>query len=270
MFDALTGRKLTVTTPNSRHCPASRLFGLCLFSDQPPTPNISAALNLDSRQVAAEGSQMNKFVRSALVTALIAGFAGVVWAPDSAAAHPAAVDGTGGGTASNMPATIVTTKLEAAPQGEMHPAAGPNDVSAIPIRNGFSTKCLETNNDVGYNGAKVQQWSCVGQSAALWDFEFVGYYGFDFLYRIHHHDHPGKCLEIPDWSRDNGARAQLWDCVGQSSAVWREHIYGDTFTLINWNSNKCLEMPDWSTADGAIAQQWDCVGQSSAEWYHYA
>jgi Ricin-type beta-trefoil lectin domain-like len=149
-------------------------------------------------------------------------------------------------------------------------AAGPNDVSAIPIRNGFSTKCLETNNDVGYNGAKVQQWSCVGQSAALWDLEFVRYENFDFVYYIHHHDHPGKCLEIPDWSHDNGARAQLWDCVGQSSALWRKHIYGDTFILVNVSSGKCLEMPDWSTADGAIAQQWDCVGQSSAEWYHYA
>ncbi|OLB78684.1 MAG: hypothetical protein AUI14_12435 [Actinobacteria bacterium 13_2_20CM_2_71_6] len=62
---------------------------------------------------------MKKFVRSALVTALIAGFAGVLWAPDSAAAHPAAVDGTGGGTTSNVPATIVTTKLEAVPQGDM-------------------------------------------------------------------------------------------------------------------------------------------------------
>jgi hypothetical protein len=90
----------------------------------------------------------------------------------------------------------------------------------VPIRNGFSHKCLETNDDAGYNGAKIQQWSCVGQAAALWDFEFVGWYGLDFLYRIRHHDHPGKCMEIPDWSLADGAQAQQWDCVGQSSAEW--------------------------------------------------
>ncbi|MEU8465651.1 RICIN domain-containing protein [Streptomyces sp. NPDC029003] len=79
-----------------------------------------------------------------------------------------------------------------------------------------------------------------------------------------------KCLEIKDWSTQNGAPAQQWSCGNnQANQVWQVTVDPDmpnVVTLRSPNSGKCLEIGDWSTANGAPARQWDCTGKVNQKW----
>jgi len=108
----------------------------------------------------------------------------------------------------------------------------------------------------------------------------------------------GRCIDVPNGSRNNGTRVQLYDCNGQSQQAWTYtssrqltvfgnlcldaagsgngsaiQIYscnGQTNQQWNVNSNgtitgvqsgRCLDV--WSTANGAQVQLWDCSGQAN-------
>ncbi|WP_433788538.1 RICIN domain-containing protein [Actinoplanes sp. CA-252034] len=140
----------------------------------------------------------------------------------------------------------------------------------VAVRNGVSGKCLETDDNAGANEAPIQQWACGDQPAARWDLEQVGNNGADPVYRMRHHAHPTKCIEIPDGSTANGAVAQLWECGNQPTAqwVWR-HLGAGRYNVVNVLTGKCLEMNDATTENGANAQQWTCGGQAAATWYRF-
>ncbi|MFI1800975.1 RICIN domain-containing protein [Streptomyces sp. NPDC020379] len=77
----------------------------------------------------------------------------------------------------------------------------------------------------------------------------------------------GKCLEIENSSRSNGAKAQQWDCNGQAGSRWYTRDAGGGYRyIVNQNSGKCLEIENSSGRNGAKAQQWDCNGQAGAKW----
>ncbi|MER7768620.1 RICIN domain-containing protein [Kitasatospora sp. NPDC096140] len=76
----------------------------------------------------------------------------------------------------------------------------------------------------------------------------------------------GKCLEIADWSTDNGAPARQWDCTGGANQRWDYVPDSGGFRLVNRNSGKCLEIADWSRDNGAPARQWDCTGGWNQHW----
>ncbi|MFI6469841.1 RICIN domain-containing protein [Streptomyces sp. NPDC050516] len=77
-----------------------------------------------------------------------------------------------------------------------------------------------------------------------------------------------KCLEIDGSSAANGARAQQWDCNGQSGAVWvtKPTSDGTYVNLVNASSGKCLEVADSRKDNGAPVQQWNCAGVTTQEW----
>ncbi|MER7585758.1 RICIN domain-containing protein [Kitasatospora sp. NPDC097691] len=78
----------------------------------------------------------------------------------------------------------------------------------------------------------------------------------------------GKCLEIADWSTDNGAPARQWDCTGGANQRWDYRQANGIMMLVNHNSGKCLEIADWRTDDGAPARQWDCTGGWNQGWLY--
>ncbi|MEU8663956.1 RICIN domain-containing protein, partial [Actinoplanes philippinensis] len=138
----------------------------------------------------------------------------------------------------------------------------------VALRNGVSGKCLETNDNAGANEAPIQQWTCGDQPAARWDLELIGSNGADPVYRMRHHAHPAKCIEIPDASPANGAVAQLWDCGDQPTAQWIWRPLGaGRYNVVNAQTGKCLEMNNATTDNGAKAQQWTCGGQAAATWH---
>ncbi|UFR06905.1 RICIN domain-containing protein [Streptomyces sp. Go40/10] len=80
-------------------------------------------------------------------------------------------------------------------------------------------------------------------------------------------NHSGKCLEIANSSKRNGARAQQWTCNGQAGAKWKlRSLGGGRAEIINARSGKCLEIENSSKRNGARAQQWTCNGQAGAKW----
>lgn len=83
----------------------------------------------------------------------------------------------------------------------------------------------------------------------------------------------GKCLEIENSSRDNGAHAQQWSCVGQEGAVWYAEQVANggwpapvRLRIRNYYSNKCLVIENSSNSNGAGAVLWDCNGQAGSLW----
>jgi len=111
----------------------------------------------------------------------------------------------------------------------------------------------------------------------------------------------GRCIDVPNFSRDNGTRVQLYDCHGMSNQAWtytsnRElRVYGDMCldaggsgngapiqiyschggpnqqwnvnsngTISGVQSGRCLDV--WSTANGAQVQLYDCHGQPNQRW----
>ncbi|MDI5940928.1 ricin-type beta-trefoil lectin domain protein, partial [Micromonospora sp. DH15] len=108
----------------------------------------------------------------------------------------------------------------------------------------------------------------------------------------------GRCVDVPNASRANGTRVQLWDCNRQSNQSWtytstkQLRVYGDMCldaagtgngaavqiygchgqanqqwnvnsngTVSNVQSGRCLDV--WSTANGAQIQLYDCHGQTN-------
>jgi poly(hydroxyalkanoate) depolymerase family esterase len=106
----------------------------------------------------------------------------------------------------------------------------------------------------------------------------------------------GRCIDVPNASRNNGTRVRLYDCNRQSNQAWtytsnkQLRVYGDRCldaagsgngaavqiytchgqTNQQWNINsngtisgvqsgRCLDV--WSTANGAQVQLYDCHGQ---------
>ena len=80
-----------------------------------------------------------------------------------------------------------------------------------------SGKCLEIENSSWNNGARAQQWDCLGQPGMYW-LIYENPQGSGTFRVVNYASR--KCLEIENSSYNNGARAQQWDCVGQRGAVW--------------------------------------------------
>ncbi|MCO1575667.1 RICIN domain-containing protein [Crossiella sp. SN42] len=132
-----------------------------------------------------------------------------------------------------------------------------------------SQKCLETANNTGHNGARVQQWNCAAQPAAYWIFNLHHHNGTVPVYWIQHKEHPAQCLKIAGPSSANGARAELYTCAGQREAYWELRLKEDDpryAYLRNELTGKCLQIAGASQANGAVAEQWDCQGQQNAYW----
>ncbi|MGW4747737.1 RICIN domain-containing protein [Streptomyces sp. NPDC004290] len=78
----------------------------------------------------------------------------------------------------------------------------------------------------------------------------------------------GKCLEIVNSSKDNGALAQQWTCGSQAGVVWqfRPTTTAGVYEIVNANSGKCLEIRNSSKDNGGPAQQWTCTGINTQRW----
>ncbi|PZG18712.1 lipase [Micromonospora craterilacus] len=111
----------------------------------------------------------------------------------------------------------------------------------------------------------------------------------------------GRCIDVPNASRSNGTRVQLYDCNRQSNQSWtytankQLRVYGDMCldaagsgngaavqiyschnqTNQQWNVNsngtitgvqsgRCLDV--WSTSNGAQVQLYDCHGQANQQF----
>ncbi|MCA6095514.1 RICIN domain-containing protein [Streptomyces sp. SCA3-4] len=140
------------------------------------------------------------------------------------------------------------------------------DVVPVPpaaVTNTNSRLCLVVENGGKADGARAFQGDC---GAGHWKIRWAGTaersgsdpngpVTFTNEYRITHTD-SGKCLEIADSRKDDGAPAQLWDCrEGLKTQLW-ELDPQNPGRIVNRNSGKALEVENSSLRPGAHVQQW--------------
>lgn len=77
----------------------------------------------------------------------------------------------------------------------------------------------------------------------------------------------GRCVDVDGWSRDNGAKIQIWKCGNsQNNQLWRLQKTGDYYLIISLNSGKCLDVSGSSRDNNAVVHQWDCHGGENQQW----
>jgi Ricin-type beta-trefoil lectin domain len=79
--------------------------------------------------------------------------------------------------------------------------------------------------------------------------------------------HSQKCLDVPQWSLNDGMPVVQWACNGGDNQTWNiEHTSDGYSRLIARHSGKCLDVRDASTEDGAAIIQWSCHGGANQQW----
>ncbi|MGK5728119.1 RICIN domain-containing protein [Streptomyces sp. URMC 124] len=140
------------------------------------------------------------------------------------------------------------------------------DVVPVPptvVTNTNSSLCLVVEGDGKSNGARALQGDC---GSGHWKIRWAGTaersgsdptgpVTFTNEYRITDTD-SGKCLEIADSRKDDGAPAQTWDCRdGLKTQLWELDSHNPG-RIVNRNSGKALEVENSSLRSGARVQQW--------------
>ena len=80
----------------------------------------------------------------------------------------------------------------------------------------LSKKCLEVEDQLASNGARVRQGKFQRKPHQLWVITRLP----NGSYRIHNW-HSGKCLDLLGWAGHNGASLGQWQCDGESKQQWK-------------------------------------------------
>jgi hypothetical protein len=89
-----------------------------------------------------------------------------------------------------------------------------------------SDKCLTVNGYAWWDGATLDQWTCVGQSNQKWSGAFV-----DGFYEVHFSQaNPTKCITVHQESTANGAIVNQWQCLYQANQAWQVQTAGPAAT----------------------------------------
>jgi len=77
----------------------------------------------------------------------------------------------------------------------------------------------------------------------------------------------GKCLEVKDWSKNNGANVQQWQWHGGDNQWWKfVPLNGGYYRIECKNSGKCLDVEGRSNKSGANVQQFQWNGGNNQQW----
>jgi hypothetical protein len=115
--------------------------------------------------------------------------------------------------------------------------AAPQAVGAIRyVKNLYTGKCLTVNQQGTANGAKINQYTCVGQTNQQW--QFINRQG-TFFYELKNVK-SGKCLDDPGFSETNGTQLDQWTCTGSWNQWWVENFgrQSNTFEAVEAPSGK--------------------------------
>jgi hypothetical protein len=77
----------------------------------------------------------------------------------------------------------------------------------------------------------------------------------------------GKCLEVADWKRDDGAAIQQWRYHGGENQVWVLRGVGQAgFAIVSLHTGKCIEVPRASLLDNEPLLQAEYIGRGHQQW----
>lgn len=82
----------------------------------------------------------------------------------------------------------------------------------------------------------------------------------------------GKCLHVPEETRNNGVQLRTWDCIGKDHLKWEyvavtegRYSYATQYFLLrNQMTRKCAAVHKGQNHDGAWVVQWDCPPSGEA------
>ncbi len=89
------------------------------------------------------------------------------------------------------------------------------------------------------------------------------------MYVMYKNGLSGKCLDVLDFSVENGGNVGQWDCWAGPPQLWLKEPserYKGWFKLKNKHSGKCLEVTGFSTVDGGNVAQFDCWDGPHQVW----
>ena len=79
--------------------------------------------------------------------------------------------------------------------------------------------------------------------------------------------HSQKCLDVPEWSLNDGMPVVQWACNGGDNQTWSVEPASDGYSrVIARHSGKCLDVSGASTDDRADIIQWQCHGGENQHW----
>ncbi len=77
----------------------------------------------------------------------------------------------------------------------------------------------------------------------------------------------GKCMDVKDWSKDNGATIQIWECHFGDNQIWVLESAGSGYYRIkSKHSGKCLDVKGASKDDKARIQLYSCHGKENQQF----
>ena len=121
------------------------------------------------------------------------------------------------------------------------------------VRGVASKRCLDVPNSSVSNGAKIQIWTCNGNTNQKWAHtsgRALMAYGT-------------KCLDADGNGKRRGTAVILWTCNGRTNQQWKVKSNG---TIVGVASGLCLDVTGARTAKGTKIQLWTCKGGSNQKW----
>lgn len=117
------------------------------------------------------------------------------------------------------------------------------------IYNPASGRCIDNSTP---NNTPLQLWDCTGSAQQTW------------------HAMPdtsirsvGRCLDVVNGSRDNGAGIQLADCNGTGAQQFQ---FDSAHRLVNLQAGKCVTIKDAPGVNGARLYLWTCGTAATQKW----
>ncbi len=130
------------------------------------------------------------------------------------------------------------------------------------LRAVHSNKCLDVNAAGVANGVNIQQYSCNGTGAQLFELQAVSS-GF---YRLVN-SNSRKSVDIAGWSTADGGNIHQWDSHSGDNQLFKFNDKGaGRWEIRSKWSDKCVDVAAVSTADRANVQQWSCNNKLNQQW----
>lgn len=125
-----------------------------------------------------------------------------------------------------------------------------------------SGKCLDVNAASIANGGNIQQYTCNGTGAQLFELQSAGTGFFRVV-----NSNSRKSMDVAGWSQSDGGNIHQWDSHSGDNQLFRfvSKGAGQWEIRSKW-SDKCVDVAALSSADRANVQQWTCNNKTNQRW----
>jgi hypothetical protein len=162
---------------------------------------------------------------------------------------PGELDNPPPATASAAPTDQATDQPSATPTA----SAASQAIPSVGTLHTASGQCLTVSDADA--GTRPKQDDCDGSAQQRWQFTALAADTYLIVNQA-----SGKCLDVNDASKDDGAKIQQWDCHQGPNQQWKVQWQGSSFALVSVNSGRCVAIDDDKT------RQRDCDNGSDQRW----